>query len=412
MNTIQPQRFEKADTTDTFFDPSETVTLFNASEKSQHIERLKLIYNDEPFTLTSYVVISLIMLFMAWPHSNPFVLTAWFICIVVMLSIRCLLTLSFQSNHEKNIRPEKWHQRLLISSFLTGLSIGACGFISFTPGQHFLPLILTVGLITISCVSINSLSIGKNIFTAFLVPALLPIAINSVQSGDRINTGIGLLIIIFSFTLLLLSRHTRENIEKALAIRYENNNLLAGLTTSKHQLEIKNLELERLATTDHLTKLANRRYGEKYLNDEWNIAIRHNRVITVVMIDIDQFKAYNDHYGHLMGDDCLHMVALALQQTLSRPSDIAIRYGGEEFMAILPDTDSTGAFNIIHRFQKLLEKIHTPHKYSSVTDHITVSCGIATITPGRTDKAKTLINQADIALYKAKFNGGNCTVIF
>jgi len=349
---------------------------------------------------------------MAWPHTNQFVLTAWVISVILVLSLRCLLTLSFQTKQTKNIRPEKWHHRLVASSFFTGLTIGSCGFISFLPDQHFLPLILTVGLITLSSISITTLAIDRNIFTAFLIPALAPIIINTLISGDRINTGIGLLIIIFSFTLLLLSRHTRENIEKSLSIRYENSNLLDDLTASKIQLERKNIELERLATEDHLTGLANRRYGDKHLNNEWNTAIRHKRLISIVMIDIDQFKSYNDHYGHQMGDDCLHTVALALHQSLSRPSDLAIRYGGEEFMVILPDTDSTGAYRIIKRFQEVLDKIHTTHSHSTVSDHVTVSCGIASTIPSRADKSTTLVNQADIALYKAKFSGGNCIVTF
>jgi len=412
MNSFRTHEPNKTDNNDSFFDPSETVTLFHDNESNRHIERLRLIYHDEPLTLTSYIIITLIMVFMAWPHTNQFILTAWFLSVIVVLSIRCLLTLSFQSSQNKNIRPEKWHQRLLASSTFTGLAVGACGLITFPPGQYFLPLILTVGLITLTSISITTLALEKNIFIAFLIPALLPITTNTLLSGDRINTGIGLLIVIFSFTLALLSRHTRESIEKSLAIRYENTNLLNGLTASKIQLEKKNSELQRLATEDHLTNLANRRYGEKHLKSEWNTAIRHNRVISIVMIDIDQFKSYNDHYGHQMGDDCLHTVALALQQTLSRPSDLALRYGGEEFMVILPDTDSTGSFKIIKRFQDVLDKIHTPHSHSTISDHITVSCGIAEITPTRSDKSSTLINQADIALYKAKFNGGNCIVTF
>jgi len=412
MNSFRTQKLQRKGDSETFFDPSETVTLFHDNKSNRDIERLRLIYHDEPFTLTSYIIVTLIMVFMAWPHTNQFILTGWFISIIVVLSIRCLLTLSFQSSHEKNIRPEKWQQRLIISSFFTGLVIGSCGLISFLPGQHFLPLILTVGLITLASISITTLAIDKNIFTAFLIPALLPITTNTLLSGDRINAGIGLLIIIFSSALLLLSRHTRENIEKSLTIHYENTNLLNNLTASKIQLEKKNIELEQLATQDHLTNLANRRYGDKHLSNEWNTAIRYNRVISIAMIDIDQFKSYNDHYGHQMGDDCLHTIALALHQTISRPSDLALRYGGEEFMVILPDTDDAGAFRIIKRFQDVLDKVHTPHGYSTVSDHVTVSCGIASITPTRTDKSATLINQADIALYKAKFNGGNCTITF
>ena len=130
------------------------------------------------------------------------------------------------------------------------------------------------------------------------------------------------------------------------------------------------------------------------------------------MIDIDKFKSFNDHYGHQMGDDCLKITAEAIRQTLSRPADLAIRYGGEEFIIVLPDTDSAGALSIARRFQTVLTKISMPHDYSEVADHITVSCGISNIIPKRSNNLASLIHRADIAMYKAKFNGGNQASVF
>jgi len=404
--------FSHTEEKDTLFDPLETVTLFHNDETIRHQERLKLIYNDEPFTLTSYFIVTLIMTFMAWPHTNQHLLSAWFIVTAVVLSLRLLLTIGFQSRQDKNIRPAKWSQRLVLLSFISGLSIGACGFIPLTSEQYFLPLILTVGLTTLCSISVSTLSVEKYVFPSFLVPAILPITINTLTSGDRINFGIGLLIIIFSFMLILLDKRTRANMNKALEIRYENTSLLNGLTASKIQLEKKNSELEKLATKDHLTTLANRRYGEQHLQDEWKTAIRHHRSIAVIMIDIDQFKSYNDHYGHQMGDDALKAVAESIKQSLSRPSDLASRYGGEEFLVILPDTDVVGAFKVARRIQNALFKVHMHHAHSAIQDYITISCGVAHIIPKRSDKVSVLIKQADIAMYKAKFSGGNKTFAF
>ena len=140
--------------------------------------------------------------------------------------------------------------------------------------------------------------------------------------------------------------------------------------------------------------------------------MRHQRSISLLMIDIDQFKLYNDHYGHQQGDDALKTVALAIQQSLSRPSDLAIRYGGEEFLVVLPDTELVGAIQIAHRIQQALAKVRLKHEYSSIDNYLTISCGVAQTVPKRNDKIKTLIQQADIAMYKAKFSGGNETTSF
>lgn len=397
---------------DTFFDPSETVTLFHNEDSLRHLERLKLIYHDEPFTLTGYFIVCLIMAFMAWPHTNPFYISAWFISVTVILSIRLILNIAFQSRTEKNIRPQKWQHRLTLFSFITGLTIGTCGLFAFPDQQLFLPLILTVGLITLTSISISSLSLEKNLFPMFLIPALLPITINAMLSGNRLHFGIALLLIIFSLMLLLLEKRSRDNMERAFDARFENSSLLSGLTASKIQLEKKNSELERLVTKDHLTSLANRRHGDEYMKQEWQNAIRHHRSISAIMIDIDKFKYYNDHYGHQMGDDALRTVAEAITQSLSRPSDLPIRYGGEEFLVILPDTDVVGAFKIARRIQEALYKVRLQHEYSAVANYLTICCGVATCIPKRSDKPDSLIKQADIALYKAKFSGGNKAVAF
>lgn len=412
MHKPHSQAFEQSQVKETLFDPLETVTLFHNDETVRQQECLKLIYHDEPFTLTSYFIVSLIMTFMAWPHTNQYIISAWFIITSLILSLRLLMAVTFQTRKDNNIRPAKWSQRLTLFSFLSGLSIGACGFIPLTSEQYFLPLILTVGLTTLSSISVSTLSVEKYVFPSFLVPALLPITINTLTSGDRINFGIGLLILIFSFMLILLDKRTRTNMNKALEIRYENTSLLNGLTASKIQLEKKNSELEKLATKDHLTTLANRRHGEQHLKNEWKTAIRHHRPIAVIMIDIDQFKSYNDHYGHQMGDDALKAVAESIKQSLSRPSDLACRYGGEEFLITLPDTDVVGAFKVARRIENALFKVHMPHEFSSIEDYVTISCGVAHIIPKRGNKISDLVKQADIAMYKAKFSGGNKTYSF
>lgn len=412
MNKVKTQNFKSHKSTETFFDPSETVTLLNDDENKRQVDQLSLIYNEESFTLSSYLTASLIMCIMAWPHANQHLLSAWFVCTGLILSVRFFLKVSFQSLQDKNIRPHKWYLRFIIMNIMSGAVIGSIGFISLPAEQTIFPMIITVGLIIVTSVSVSTLSMQKYVFAGFMIPCLLPATLNTLFSNDSFNKSLAILIIIYSIALLLLSKRNRLHLEKYTATNHQNILLLDDLTASKTNLESKNRELQQLASEDSLTGLSNRRYGDSHIEKEWSKAIRHNRSISMIMIDIDHFKLYNDHYGHQKGDACLQIVAQGLKNTLSRPADLAIRYGGEEFMLVLPDTDISGANKIAGRLQDMLQAISIPHEYSSVSDHVTVSCGIASMTPRRNDKSSTLIHQSDIAMYKAKFKGGNRTVLF
>ncbi len=163
--------------------------------------------------------------------------------------------------------------------------------------------------------------------------------------------------------------------------------------------------LERLSGTDGLTALANRRSFDAVLEREWQRALRNRSWISLLMIDIDFFKAYNDRYGHLMGDDCLRLIASAIAETVQRPTDLTARYGGEEFACILPDTDLDGALAVAHRIQESVEALHIPHLSSTVADYVTVSIGAATLIPTEGQPGSELVDSADISLYQAKERG-------
>jgi len=166
-----------------------------------------------------------------------------------------------------------------------------------------------------------------------------------------------------------------------------------------------NKKLELLSRSDGLTGIANRRYMDDFFEHEWRLAIRNNTSISVVIIDIDFFKLYNDNYGHPQGDDCLIKVAKNLKSTLNRPSDFIARYGGEEFCLILPNT--TNAIEIAENCRKSIENLKISHEYSSVAHVVTISIGTSTVTPTANLSIRKLIETADKALYKAKDRGRN-----
>jgi diguanylate cyclase (GGDEF)-like protein len=165
--------------------------------------------------------------------------------------------------------------------------------------------------------------------------------------------------------------------------------------------------LENLSNLDGLTNIPNRRRFDAFLKQEWHWAIRGCYFLSLIMMDIDYFKLFNDGYGHLAGDDCLKQVAQTLAQTIDRKTDLLARYGGEEFVCVLPLTDAKGAIVVANKLRESILSLNIPHAYSTIACQITLSLGVATQIPSRHTMPTVLIEAADKALYQAKASGRN-----
>lgn len=165
--------------------------------------------------------------------------------------------------------------------------------------------------------------------------------------------------------------------------------------------------LEKLVSLDGLTEIPNRRAFDEAFEKEWGRAARGGSPLSCAMIDVDHFKAFNDHYGHGVGDECLKSVAAALAETLSRPGDFLARYGGEEFVAVLSDTAVAGAMEVGESLRAAVEALAIPHAASSMADRVTVSVGVATAVYKIRQDNDRLKKAADDMLYEAKAAGRN-----
>ncbi|GAB3013635.1 diguanylate cyclase domain-containing protein [Bowmanella dokdonensis] len=172
-------------------------------------------------------------------------------------------------------------------------------------------------------------------------------------------------------------------------------------------LKQKGDRLAELAGTDELTSLVNRRHFNQVFRQEWMRAIRNQSELSLLMIDVDYFKAYNDSLGHAEGDNCLKKIAQALLQGLRDPADIVARFGGEEFVVLLPDTDSAGAARVAERLRTLVQNLKLPHPGSANGGLVSISLGGATCIPNHHLTELGLLQQADTQLYKAKEGGRN-----
>ena len=169
-------------------------------------------------------------------------------------------------------------------------------------------------------------------------------------------------------------------------------------------------ELEELSYKDGLTGVFNRRMFDSVLDAEWANAQSNAQPLSLIFLDIDYFKQYNDHYGHIQGDDCLKLMGKILSTAGTRSRDFFARFGGEEFVLVLPETDEKAARLVAERCSQLILDAQISHEKSQVSQYITVSMGVGTITPTQQDKPLAFIKKVDKRLYQAKKNGRNCIV--
>ena len=207
-----------------------------------------------------------------------------------------------------------------------------------------------------------------------------------------------------------------EKVERVARIRYHTKAYMGQLQRDEayrvlHEnqrfLEEANRELTRLYSLDALTGIANRRFFDEVFTREWRRAMRERAPLSVVLIDVDCFKGYNDTYGHQAGDECLRSVASVLASVLKRPADLAARFGGEEFVIMLPATPPEGARMVAEQMRSGVEALDIAHTASVACPRVTISLGLATVVPERTSTAAALITAADQALYMAKREGRN-----
>ncbi|SDT47946.1 PleD family two-component system response regulator [Pseudomonas sp. R4-83] len=207
-----------------------------------------------------------------------------------------------------------------------------------------------------------------------------------------------------------------DTIELVARIRYHSRSYMTllqrdaayrALRVSQQQLLDTNLVLQRLMNSDGLTGLSNRRHFDEYLELEWRRSLRDQSQLSLLMIDVDYFKSYNDSFGHVEGDEALRKVAAAIRDASARPSDLPARYGGEEFVLVLPNTSPGGARLVAEKLRQTVAALKIPHNTPAAGDSLTISIGLATMVPQAGSDCRLLISAADRGLYLAKNNGRN-----
>ena len=230
--------------------------------------------------------------------------------------------------------------------------------------------------------------------------------LRNVSLGVRIGALLLLLWVGAMFSRRLRAEAT-EQARLREAVSAANLALEEKVQQRTNELEAANRKLLDLSSTDGLTGLANRRRFDAVWETEWQRALRQGLSLAVAMIDVDQFKAYNDHYGHQAGDECLKQVAQVLGTMAQRSGELAARYGGEEFVVILPSLDRDEALTEAERIRAAVQALHIEHAFGTGAGVLTISIGVATCIPSQGESSAGLLRAADAALYEAKHQGRN-----
>ena len=326
-------------------------------------------------------------------------LQAW--AIRFLLVVPMLLLATF---HVYRIPRPFWREAAMVATLLAcGLSIPWIASLSSHPNaghyQTGVMLVVLFGNIVLA------LRFRSALVTSILMTAMYAYALEQVASMTpevRLNNWL------FCFAAVCISLIASFRMDQDQRRAY-----LARMREQERNDELSHAVelLARLSAEDALTAVANRREFERRLAVEWGRARREGQPLSVVMVDVDCFKNYNDHYGHQAGDACLQQIAARLRGVPQRSSDLVARYGGEEFIVLLPGTDDEDAAAIAERMRQAIVDLQIPHAASRVAPGVTASFGVAAMHPDEGAQPQALIAAADAALYRAKEKGRNCVVL-
>ncbi|MBN0988964.1 diguanylate cyclase [Amphritea pacifica] len=313
----------------------------------------------------------------------------------------------------------------IISVLLSSVFIWGMVVFSYKRCECSLPVAFISAIFLINCVALSYFTYAEQLYNALHVSALfVPLAFCMMGylflkiKQHRNPSDIILAYACFFMAVIVASRSLLLKLSPELfsatvissQIIWPAFSVISGVFALLSYTEEVQFKLQQESNTDQLTGLANRRSMDRTLNKEWARADRHQRPLALMMLDVDFFKNYNDQYGHQAGDDCLKAVAQCLLSSCQRAGELAVRYGGEEFLLILPETDITAAKALSKKICASIAELEIPH-HSSPQGVITLSSGIAVVSDHNYQNIDELLRAADSALYQAKQNGRNQTQI-
>lgn len=376
----------------------------NSITRSVLAEQVKMLMAQYPTSMVmSFLLASFVALVFGELVGGRAVLIWWAVISAYFLG-QYVLYLAFSRRRPATVSYENWFRMILGSAALGGLawSVGLIVILHAVEQQYHIFLIIL--LISLAAAGIT-LAIRTLVYCVFQLGVLLPAIGWLLLQDSVIHLILGVFLIIFMVAMWLFAHQVSRALSNSLSLQLENQSLANSLKQSNARLHVLNEELTQLSATDSLTQVANRRYFDNRFNSEYSRASREGTALSLIMIDVDCFKPYNDELGHVAGDECLKKIALRIRDSLKRPTDLVARYGGEEFVVLLPSTSVDGAVNLAEEIREEIKKLGIRHPASNVSEFVTVSLGVTGAYPGKAISRDTLLKKADEALYNAKDAG-------
>lgn len=355
-----------------------------AEETTARGEHLRVIVTQDVYVFLGNFAASSILVVGAWNRIPDEWLLIWLAVFAVFNVLRLAVSRRFPEGRLEAAEVGAWDRRVVASVLFSGCIWGFAGGFFFLPGEPDHNFFLALLIVGMAAAAATSLSYHRIAYPVFFLPAITPITLSLVLEKDTAETAVGLVMPFYFMLMYLLSRHIYQ----------------AG-----HDSILAQIRNQHLAYYDALTGLANRRAFEEVLEKEWLRALRYQHRLSLVIADIDNFKHYNDTFGHAVGDEVLHAVAQMIEGRIRRGIDLAARIGGEEFGLILPETDIAGAHTLSEQILRECQQIKS--ESGRHTEVITLSLGISVCLPNEDASVETLFEHADAALRKAKQRGKN-----
>lgn len=376
--------------------------------QKRHIyaEQVRILYRQTLTASLGGAVAGGVLAWMLKDEAEPTRLMAWLLTLfTAQLLIRVPSYFLFRKRQpgDQDIGP--WGALYLTMTVLHGLIWGATPWLFITPEQPESLFIILLWAIGMSAASISAYAAYVRAMMAFTLPVLLPTILYLLVTPGQYNLALAVGAIIYVVVVFRAAAPINTAIVDSIRLNQE----LASEIEVRKDIE---KQLKVMARQDGLTGLANRRRFDEVLASELARAERENYPLTLIMLDIDYFKAFNDSYGHQAGDNCLRRVSAALQATLKRAADLPARYGGEEFAVILPHTNPEQGLRVAEKIRAAVQALAIPNAGARIPGigSVTVSAGVATFAGEQRGIAEAIISLADSRLYQAKNEGRNKVV--
>lgn len=350
--------------------------------ESAQAELLRTTFGHLPFAVLGNFAASMTLTIGSWASVSHALLLCWLGIMILFNTVRWLAARHVPQGPMSHEVLRRWDRAFLGSALLSGALWGFAGGTLFIPGDSGHNFFVALHVVSMAAAAATSLSYHRSAFPVFCIAAVAPITLRLMMEDSTPEKAVGFVLPLYFLFILLLSR---------------------SIYKAAYAAALSRIEERHLAYHDHLTGVANRRYFEEALNREWLRGRRSGRPISLVILDIDNFKRFNDTYGHAVGDEVLQAVATMILGRLRRGGDLVARFGGEEFAVLLPETDCDGARVLAEDLCDRARHLSAPpdNAYPAPT----LSAGLSACIPREEMETDTLLNAADAALYQAKAGG-------